>query len=117
MAERQKRRVSHLFAAQIMQKKESKSDDGKIRVSKGADVEVSLSSSELEQYINEWIDHQYMHRKHRKLELALDKWQSQRTTIKTINNERALDVLLSPVPATAGRPAGVNGKLVHSLSR
>lgn len=108
VAERQKRRSRQSFAAQIMSKKESKGDDGKIRVSKGADVEVSLSSSELEQYINEWIEHQYMHRTHRKLETSpFDKWQSQRTTIKVIDNERALDVLLSPVPAASGRPAGI----------
>jgi len=108
VAERQKRRARKSFASLIMAKKETKGDDGKIRVSKGADVEVSLSSEQLEQYINEWIEQHYMHRTHRTLGTSpFDKWQSQRTTIKTIENERALDVLLSPVPAAAGRPAGI----------
>ena len=108
VAKRQELRARQSFAAQIMAKKKSKGDDGKMRLSKGADVDVSLTSKELQSIIDEWIEHHYMHKKHRGIGCTpFEKWQSQRTTIRSISNERALDILLSPVPAASGRPAGL----------
>lgn len=123
VAKRQEIRARTSFAERIMAKRQEKGDDGKLRLSKGADVEVSLTAKELQSIIDDWINHHYLHKAHRKLgRTPFDQWQSQRTTIRTIENERALDVLLSPVPASGGRQAGVRtankdaGIVVESIS-
>lgn len=75
---------------------------------KGAkDIEISMSAKELQVVIDDWIEHYYNHEIHRTTKQApIVRWNAQRTTIRTIENERALDVLLSPVPAHGGKAAG-----------
>jgi len=75
---------------------------------KGAkDIEISMSAKELQEVIDDWIEHYYNHQVHRiTKEKPIVRWNSQRTTLRTIDNERALDVLLSPVPASGSSPAG-----------
>ncbi|ELR65880.1 hypothetical protein C942_00967 [Photobacterium marinum] len=73
-----------------------------------ADIEVSLSSKELQEIIDQWITHAYEHDHHRTIKTTpFDRWNEQRTLIRKIENERALDLLLSPIPASGGRAAGV----------
>lgn len=123
VAKRQELRARTSFAARIMAKKEEKGGDGKMRISKGEDVEVALTSKELQTIIDDWVNHHYLHKKHRSLGASpFAKWQSQRATLRTVSSERVLDVLLSPVPANSGRAAGVRvankdaGIVVEGLS-
>lgn len=111
------------FADQIMASKKETANDGTIRVSKGADVDVSMTSKELQSLIDTWIDQHYMHKVHRKLGCSpFKQWQSKHTTIRQLSNERTLDILLSPVPASSGRAAGVRtankdaGIVIESIS-
>lgn len=107
VARRQEIRARTSFADRIMAKRKEKVG-GEIRYSKGADVEVALSSKELQVIIDEWIDYHYLHEKHRKIGTTpFARWQEHRATIRTVEDERLLDVLLSPVPASGGRAAGI----------
>ncbi len=94
VASREKLQSRASFADQIMKK--------------GAkDIEISMSAKELQVVIDDWIEDYYNHNVHGTTKQApIERWNSQRTTIRTITNERALDVLLSPVPAQGGKPAG-----------
>lgn len=95
VAERQKIRARRSFADRILKKGQQ-------------DIEVSMSSRELQAAIDDWIEHEYMHEKHNSLGCTpFQKWHAKRATIRTLSNERALDLLLSPVPASGGAPAGV----------
>ncbi|OZS45297.1 DDE-type integrase/transposase/recombinase [Photobacterium sanguinicancri] len=108
VAKRQELRSRRSFADQIMATTKVKGSDGKMRLSKGADVEVSLSSKELQAIIDDWVNNFYLHKPHRKLGCTpFEQWQKHRATIRTMDCERTLDVLLSPVPARSGRAAGV----------
>ncbi|MGF1727178.1 transposase [Photobacterium nomapromontoriensis] len=108
VTKRQELRSRKSFADQIMATTKVKGRDGKMRLSKGADVEVSLSSKELQVIIDDWINNFYLHKHHRKLGCTpFEQWQKHRTTIRTMDCERTLDILLSPVPASSGRAAGV----------
>ncbi|KGJ86412.1 DDE-type integrase/transposase/recombinase [Colwellia psychrerythraea] len=94
VASREKLQSRASFADQIMKK--------------GAkDIEISLSAKELQIIIDDWIEHYYNHNIHGTTkEKPIVRWNSQRTTLRTIENERALDVLLSPIPASGSSPAG-----------
>ena len=72
------------------------------------DISIEMTSKDLQEVINDWIDHVYNHKEHRTIkQKPLIRWQSQRTIIRTIDNERALDILLSPVPASGKKGAGI----------
>lgn len=95
VAARQKLQARASFADQIFKKS-------------GSDIEIELTSSELAEIIDDWIEHYYNHETHRSIKAKpIVKWHSQLTTIRNIENERALDILLSPVPAVGGKAAGV----------
>ena len=73
-----------------------------------ADITVELTARELQVIIDDWIEHYYNHEVHSTTkEKPIVRWHSQRTTIRSIENERALDILLSPVPASGKGGAGV----------
>ncbi|EGU44694.1 integrase catalytic region [Vibrio ichthyoenteri ATCC 700023] len=108
VAKRQELRSRRSFAEQILSRRKDKDLEGKLRISKGGDVDVALTGKELQAIIDDWINHHYMHKQHRSIKCTpTEKWQSKRSTIRTISDDRALDILLSPVPAASGRSAGM----------
>ena len=95
VATREKLQARASFADRIMKKS-------------NCDIKIEMTSSELQEIINDWIEHFYNHNEHRMTkEKPIIRWHSQLTTIRTIENERALDVLLSPVPAAGKKGAGL----------
>lgn len=68
---------------------------------KGKTIDVSMSSAELQQFCNDWLDHEYHPRTHSELKMSpLAKAASYNGSIRSINNERLLDVLLSEPAGT-----------------
>ena len=95
VAAREKLQARASFADRIMKKGSS-------------DIKVEMSSTELQTVIDDWIEDYYNHKVHGTTkQKPLVRWHSQHTTIRTINNERALDILLSPVTASSGNRAGI----------
>lgn len=71
-------------------------------------IDVSMSSAELQQFCNDWLDHEYHTRTHSELKMSpLAKAGSYNGSIRSINNERLLDVLLSEPAKT--RTVGKEG--------
>ncbi|WP_417345755.1 DDE-type integrase/transposase/recombinase [Ferrimonas sp.] len=95
VAKRQEIRSRRSFAERIMAKGSSEQ------------IEVSLSSKELQLVIDDWIENLYLHNRHRSLGMSpMQRWQSCTLPLQTIGNPRSLDLLLTPVAAQSGRPAG-----------
>lgn len=90
------------------------------RREKGADrvaLDVSISSTDFEKFINSWIDHHYDHTEHSELGCTpFEKLTQHRQTIRRLDNERLLDVLLAPVPSQKGfRTVGKEGISVEGV--
>lgn len=95
VAAREKLQARASFADRIMKKSSS-------------DIKIEMSSTELQTVIDDWIEDYYNHKPHGSTkQKPIIRWHSQRTTIRTIENERALDILLSPVSASSGGGAGI----------
>ncbi len=79
----------------------------------GVDAEkaftVELEHAALQHVIDEWTNNRYMHRPHRGIggQTPFTRMQSWTSAIRFIKNERALDVLLSPL--AGGRTVGKKG--------
>ncbi|WP_028294261.1 Mu transposase C-terminal domain-containing protein [Oceanobacter kriegii] len=64
-------------------------------------IEVKMSSAELQQFCNDWLEHEYHPRRHSSLgESPAARVASYAGNIRTINDERLLDVLLSEPAGT-----------------
>jgi transposase InsO family protein len=76
-------------------------------MTKGEVVDVSLSSAELQEKLDEWVEHVYNHNEHSGLggKTPFQRAAEYRAPIRRISNERALDMLLasSPEPKTVGK--------------
>ncbi len=65
---------------------------------------IEMSSDDLQKYLDDWALQRYAHRKHGSLGTTpFEKAQSWAGAISTINNERALDVLLAPIAVGGGQ--------------
>lgn len=74
-------------------------------MTKGETVEISLTSAQLQMIADEWIEYLYMHRPHGSLDgkspaEVIRDW---RDPVQTIQDERALDLLLTDAPDNHGR--------------
>ena len=64
---------------------------------------VSMTAEELQDYINNWVNGRYERRVHGTLGVSpFDKANSWKGSIKTISNERSLDILLAPIAGGQG---------------
>lgn len=71
---------------------------------KGEVIEVSMSSAELQAVCDQWIEQMYLHEPHGGLNGAtpMEMVRRWRQPIRTISDERALDMLLAPAPTDGG---------------
>ncbi|WP_413368608.1 Mu transposase C-terminal domain-containing protein [Alteromonas sp. AMM-1] len=109
VSDREKLSARLSFAKRLIERRE-----------KGAEnvaIDVSLSSDELEAFINSWIDNHYDHTYHSELGCTpFEKFSQHRQTIKRLDNERVLDMLLAPVPSQNGnRTVGKEGISVGGI--
>ena len=103
VSDREKLTARLSFAKRLVERRE-----------KGAEkvaLDVSLSSEDFEAFINNWIDNHYDHTEHSELGCTpFEKFSQHRQTIKRLDNERILDMLLAPVPSQNGyRTVGKEG--------
>lgn len=103
VSDREKLSARLSFAKRLVERRE-----------KGADkvaLDVSMSSEDFEAFINNWLDNHYDHTRHSELGCTpFEKFSQHRQTIKRLDNERILDMLLAPVPSQNGyRTVGKEG--------
>lgn len=95
VAERERISARLTFAQRLIERREK----GKDRVA----LDVNLSAEQFESFLNNWIESHYHHRRHDKLGCSpFEKFNAHRQAIRTISDERMLDVLLAPVPSQNG---------------
>ena len=103
VSDREKLSARLSFAKRLVERRE-----------KGADkvaLDVSMSSEDFEAFMNNWLDNHYDHTRHSELDCTpFEKFSQHRQTIKRLDNERILDMLLAPVPSQNGyRTVGKEG--------
>ncbi|GAB5379003.1 MAG: DNA-binding protein [Aliiglaciecola sp.] len=113
VAEREKISGRLTFAKRLMERKEK----GAERVG----INVELSAVEFQKMMDQWVEFHYHHKKHSKLKCTpFEKFNQHRQSIKRIQDERALDILLAPVPGKGIRTVGKEGisidnrKFIHA---
>lgn len=93
--ERERINARLTFANRLLEKKE-----------KGAErigLNVQLTAIDFEKFINQWLDHHYHHTTHSELKCTpFEQFIQHKQTIKRLDDERVLDVLLAPVPGQKG---------------
>lgn len=109
VSDREKINARLSFAQRLIERRE-----------KGADrvaLDVSISSTDFEKFINSWLDHHYDHTEHSELSCTpFEQFTQHRQTIRRLDNERMLDVLLAPVPSQKGfRTVGKEGISVDGV--
>lgn len=109
VSDREKINARLTFAQRLIERRE-----------KGADrvaLDVSISSTDFEKFINSWLDYHYDHTEHSELKCTpFEKFTQHQQTIKRLDNERLLDVLLAPVPSQKGfRTVGKEGISVEGV--
>lgn len=109
VSDREKINARLSFAQRLIERRE-----------KGADrvaLDVSISSADFEKFINSWLDHHYDHTEHSELSCTpFEQFTQHHQTIKRLDNERMLDVLLAPVPSQKGfRTVGKEGISVEGV--
>ena len=75
-------------------------------------VDLNLTAQELQEFIDKWIDSRYMHVPHSNLgnKTPFEVYAESRDQIRTLSDERILDVMLQPVPSNRGlRKVGKEG--------
>ena len=66
-----------------------------------ATVEVAMTAAELQQRLDEWCEHVYLHQRHAGLGCSpFERVQQWREPVRRISDERALDALLMPLAGT-----------------
>ncbi len=103
VSDREKLSARLTFAKRLVERRE-----------KGADkvaLDVSMSSEDFEAFMNNWLDNHYDHTRHSELDCTpFQKFSQHRQTIKRLDDERILDMLLAPVPSQKGfRTVGKEG--------
>lgn len=103
VSDREKLSARLSFAKRLVERRE-----------KGADkvaLNVSMSSEDFEAFMNNWLDNHYDHTRHSELDCTpFEKFNQHRQTIKRLDDERMLDMLLAPVPSQNGnRTVGKEG--------
>jgi hypothetical protein len=89
VAERQELRARQSFSDRLMKKNEV--------------IEVKLTAAEFQAFCDNWTDGIYAHRVHGELKCSpFEKANSWRGTVKTISDERVLDILLAEAPGANG---------------
>ena len=109
VSDREKKNARLTFAQRLIERRE-----------KGADrvaLDVSISSTDFEKFINSWLNYHYDHTEHSELKCTpFEKFTQHQQTIKRLDNERLLDVLLAPVPSQKGfRTVGKEGISVEGV--
>jgi transposase InsO family protein len=95
VAERQQINARATFAKRLLERRE--------KGEKKMVVNVNLSSEEFKRYINDWIEYHYHHSHHESLNCSpFEKFTQHKQKIVKISDERALDVLLAPIPSNKG---------------
>ncbi|WP_416305176.1 Mu transposase C-terminal domain-containing protein [Neptunicella sp. SCSIO 80796] len=95
VAERQQISKRLTFEKQLLERKQK----GAERVA----INVSLTAEQFQSFIDQWVEHEYHHRKHRKLACTpFQKFTQHTQQIQRLDDERVLDVLLAPVPGQKG---------------
>ncbi|WP_299072788.1 Mu transposase C-terminal domain-containing protein [uncultured Paraglaciecola sp.] len=95
VSDREKISARLTFAERLMEKREK----GAQKVA----LDVQLSSTEFQAFIDQWVDSHYHHTEHSELGCTpFEKLTEQKQTISFIEDERILDVLLAPVPSQKG---------------
>jgi hypothetical protein len=83
------------FEKRLMEKREK----GAAKVG----IEVNLNSKEFEKFMHQWVEHHYHHTTHSNLKCTpFEQYTQHQQTIKRLEDERVLDVLLAPVPGQKG---------------
>lgn len=96
VAERKAIEARRSFASRLMEK------DGVL--------EVRLSPAELQQFCDDWVENRYHQRRHEKLgETPFQRAAGYQGNVRRIQNERALDILLSPPVDGKTRSLGKKG--------
>jgi len=96
VADAQKLRARHSFADQLFKK--------------NTVVDVKLSAAQLQAICDDWVNGIYMQRKHSGIGMSpLEKVAQWEGGIRTIDNERALDLLLADVPGDGTRSVTKKG--------
>lgn len=102
------------FAQQLIERRE-----------KGADkiaLDVQLTAAQFEEKMNQWVEHHYHHTEHKGIKCSpFEKYSQHQQTIRRLEDDRLLDVLLSPVPGNGYRVIsksnGIsveNGSYIHA---
>lgn len=83
------------FAKQLMEKRAK----GEERVG----IDVQLSSTQLQEYIDKWVDGYYHHKPHSGLGCTpFEKLTNNRHKTRILSDERLLDIMLAPLPSQKG---------------
>lgn len=84
---------------------------------RNAVIELRMTASELQGHCDRWIDHVYMHDTHKGLgKSPFEALAGARTPIRTISDERALDVLLAEAPGDGLRTIGKKGLVIEGIN-
>jgi hypothetical protein len=95
VAERQQISARLTFAERLIEKRKK----GEKRVA----INVDLSSDKFSKYMNDWLNFHYLHTEHSELGCSpFEKFTQHKQSIKKIEDERTLDILLAPIPNNKG---------------
>lgn len=84
---------------------------------KDATVEMRMTAAELQSFCDRWVDSIYMHNRHSELgKTPFEMATAWRGEISTIDDERALDVLLAEAPGSGQRTVGKKGISVEGIN-
>lgn len=102
VAERERISARKTFAQRLMEKREK----GEAR----AGIEVEINAKQFQAIMDQWVNNYYHHEKHSTIGCSpFQKFTQHKQTIKSIDDERVLDVLLAPVPGNGIRTVGKEG--------
>lgn len=93
--ERQRINARLTFAERLLEKRKK----GEDRIA----LDVQLTAEQFEAFINQWIEHDYCHKRHSALGCTpFEKFASLRQQVTRLSDPRILDILLAPVPGNKG---------------